>query len=67
MLILTRRQGDAVQIDDDISIRVLRISNNQVRLGFEAPDTRRVWRKEIYDHRVAAGLEVMPESANDEE
>ncbi|MCY4655729.1 MAG: carbon storage regulator CsrA [Gammaproteobacteria bacterium] len=51
MLILTRRIGEAIRIDEDIEVSVLGIRNNQVRLGFKAPDNKRVWREEIYQHR----------------
>ena len=37
MLILTRRSKEAIRINDDISITVLGIKGNQVRLGIEAP------------------------------
>lgn len=52
MLILTRRIGEAIRIDHDIQVSVLGIRNNQVRLGFVAPDTKRVWREEIYLERM---------------
>ena len=53
MLILTRRIGESVRIDEDIEVSVLGIRKNQVRLGFKAPDNKRVWREEIYEHREA--------------
>lgn len=49
MLILTRRVGEAVMIGDDITVRVLGIKRNQVRLGFDAPDELPIHREEIYE------------------
>lgn len=49
MLILTRRVGETVIIGDDISIKILGIRGNQVRLGIEAPKTIPVHRSETYD------------------
>lgn len=50
MLVLTRKNGESVVIDDDIVITVLGTRNGQVRLGISAPKTVTVHRKEVY-HR----------------
>ena len=47
MLILTRRVGEAVMIGDDVSITVLRVKGNQVRLGVNAPKDVQVQREEL--------------------
>ena len=56
MLILTRRIGESIMIGDDVSITVLRIKGNQVRLGVNAPKSVSVQREEISErmkHEVA--------------
>ena len=48
MLVLHRRKGDAIIIEDNIEVRVLDISQYQVKIGIEAPRDVEIWRKEIY-------------------
>ncbi len=49
MLILTRRAGETLMIGDNISVTVLRVRGNQVRLGVNAPNDVAIHRKEIHD------------------
>lgn len=48
MLILSRRPGECIKIGDDITITLLGIKGNQVRLGFEAPKDVQIYREEIW-------------------
>jgi carbon storage regulator len=49
MLILTRRMGETVVIGDDVTVTVLGVKGNQVRLGVNAPKQVAVHREEIYE------------------
>lgn len=48
MLILTRRVGETLMIGDNISVTVLGVKGNQVRIGVDAPKDVSIHREEIY-------------------
>ena len=49
MLVLTRKSDESINIGDDITITIVEIKGNSVRLGIKAPDKLKIYRKELYD------------------
>lgn len=49
MLILTRRVGEAVMIGNEVTVTVLGVKGNQIRIGINAPKQVAVHREEIFD------------------
>jgi carbon storage regulator len=48
MLVLTRRAGESIMIDDEIELKVLKIRGSQVHIGIDAPKKSAVHRKEVW-------------------
>jgi carbon storage regulator len=49
MLILTRRPGETIHLGDDITLTVIEVRGNQVRIGIKAPKNVPVHREEIWE------------------
>ena len=49
MLILSRKINEKIMIGDDISISIIEIRGDQVRIGVDAPKTVKVFRQEVFD------------------
>lgn len=63
MLILTRRVGETLVIGDDVTVTVLGIKGNQVRIGVKAPKDVPVHREEIFERiRVERGEDTTIQS-----
>lgn len=63
MLILTRRVGETVMIGNDVTVTVLGVKGNQVRVGINAPKNVAVHREEIFER---IKREQQGESSSDE-
>jgi carbon storage regulator len=67
MLILSRKVNEKIMIGEDISVSILEIRGDQVRIGVDAPKTIKVFRQEVFDaikaeNRAAAESEpIFPE------
>tara|TARA_B100000686_G_scaffold343531_1_gene424542 strand:- start:3055 stop:3294 length:240 start_codon:yes stop_codon:yes gene_type:complete len=48
MLVLTRRIGESIQINDDIKITIVEVKGKNIRVGIEAPKETKVYREELF-------------------
>ena len=55
MLVLTREIGETFSIGDDVTVQILGVSGNQVRLGIDAPKDIKIHRAEVF-RRIANKL-----------
>lgn len=49
MLVLTRRAGESIQIGDNVTVTVIAVNGDQIRLGIDAPRSLRVLRREVLE------------------
>jgi carbon storage regulator len=65
MLILTRKLGEQITIGDEITIKLLEIKGNQVRIGIEAPRHISIHRQEIYERICSENIQSATVRAED--
>ena len=67
MLILTRRVGETVMIGNDVTVTILGVKGNQVRVGINAPKNVAVHREEIYERIKREQHGTSPDEAHTDE
>ena len=72
MLVLTRKVGESIQINDDVKITVIEVKGKNIRLGIDAPKTTKVYREEVFlkiqeENKIASStpVEFDPEKITD--
>jgi len=64
MLVLTRHRGESIMIGDEVTVTVLGVKGNQVRVGINAPKHVAVHREEIYQRLKAEKLANISQGGN---
>ena len=65
MLVLTRKLGESIAIDDNIKIVVVQIKGKQLRLGIKAPKETKIHREEVYQAIQDQNTEASKSSPSD--
>ena len=61
MLVLSRKTGQSIQIDDDIYVTVSQVRGGRVRLSIEAPDSVRIVRSEVLERDFGVAASKKPD------
>lgn len=57
MLVLTRKSGQSIIVNDEIKIMIVQVKGKQVRVGIDAPSSSKIFREEIYPGPEKKGYE----------
>lgn len=63
MLVLTRRSGESLMVGDDITVTVLEVRHDQVRIGIDAPRSVPVHRREVYEQVIRENATAVASAA----
>ncbi len=58
MLVLSRKKGEAITLDQDVVIEILAIEGDRVRIGINAPKEMRIYRKELLEETINLNREA---------
>ncbi|MGE5362978.1 MAG: carbon storage regulator [Bacteroidota bacterium] len=63
MLVLTRKLNEEIRIDQDIVIKIVSLSDSQVKIGIEAPSSHKILRGEMYEKLKEVTIEASRHSS----
>jgi len=63
MLVLTRRPGESIRIGNDVTVTVLEVRGDQIRIGVDAPRSVKVHRDEVYQEIERTNTEAIASAA----
>ena len=64
MLVLTRKSGESLIIGDEVTVTVVEVRGNQVKIGIEAPESVKVYREELLRKIVSENKEASKSDKN---
>ena len=59
MLVLTRKAGEGILLDQNVTINVLSVDGDRVRIGIEAPKDMRIFRRELLEETISTNREAV--------
>ena len=59
MLVLTRKAGEGILLDQNVTISVLSVDGDRVRIGIEAPKDMRIFRRELLEETISTNREAV--------
>ena len=59
MLVLTRKAGEGILLDQNVTINILSVDGDRVRIGIEAPKDMRIFRRELLEETINTNREAV--------